>query len=76
MTVAIAEAPETCRRCKGEAMFPWNMSFGPLPGHYCPLCWEILMGMWVMTQNDRKTAIDLVDSTVQLYRDEYGYTLD
>lgn len=57
-------------------MFHWHMSFGALPGHYCPLCWEILMGMWIMTQHDRETSIELVDGVVELMRQEYGYTLD
>ena len=67
---------ETCGRCNQDnAIIPWGTSFGPVPGNYCPLCWEILMGMWVMTQHDREMAIELVDATVDVIRTTYGYEL-
>lgn len=68
---------ETCGRCSEDnAIIEWNHGYGPVPGHYCPLCWEILMGMWVMTQQDRETAIMLVDGAVEVMRQTYGYSLD
>jgi hypothetical protein len=68
---------ETCLRCNEDtAIIQWNQSYGPVPGHYCPLDWEILMGMWVMTQQDRETALLLVDSAVDIMRSTYGYSLD
>jgi len=69
-----------CQRCaqeivpKQHAIF-WSGMFGAPFGVYCPLCWEISMSMWVMTQEDRQGSLEIVDMTITSVRKEMGYVL-
>jgi hypothetical protein len=68
--------PISCDRCdKDQAIIHWSGFYGAPEGAYCPLCWEISMSAWVLTQYFRESALKLVDTTIADYREKYGYKI-
>jgi hypothetical protein len=73
----MVEIRSNCRRCqedfKTTRMVHWNGMWGAVKGSYCQMCWEITMSMWVMTQNDRKGCLAIVDDIIKNVRKELQY---
>jgi len=76
----VKEHDGKCARCrqkikpKRHAIF-WSGMYGADFGVYCPLCWEISMSAWVLTQDDREQTLEVVDYMIKLVREEVGYVL-
>lgn len=71
-----------CSRCqipivpKQHAIF-WSGMYGASFGVYCPLCWEISMSAWILTQEpaSRPECLQIVDLVIAEVRKELGYVL-